>query len=184
VPDFAMTLQDGRTLRLSELRGKIVVLTFIYTRCPLPNFCPLMDKNFAELARWVQAVPARAEEVRLLSVSFDPEHDTPEVLAAHAQLRGAKPPVWQFAAASHDELRKVAGPLGLSYAPTGNEIIHGLTTAVIGPEGRLARLVEGNRWTPDELRRTIAELLRARDVADPAAADSPGKAANFAQSSR
>jgi protein SCO1/2 len=159
VPDFAVTMQDGQTLRLSELRGKVVVITFIYTRCPVPNFCPLMDKNFAELARWVEAVPARAEEVRLLSISFDPEHDTPEALAAHAKLRGAKPPVWRFAVASHEELRKVAGPLGLSYAPTGNEIIHGLATAVIDRQGRLARLLEGNSWKPEDLRQGVAGLL-------------------------
>ncbi len=117
VPDFAMTTQDGKTLRLSDLRGKVVVLTFIYTRCPLPDFCPLMDGKFAELARTVAAVPGRAEQVRLLSVSFDPEHDTPEVLAKHAKLRGAKPPLWTFAVASHEELRKVAAPLGLTYGP-------------------------------------------------------------------
>lgn len=158
-PDFQMTLADGRTLWLHDLRGTVVVLTFIYTRCPLPNFCPLMDKNFSELARWVQAHPQRAERVRLLSVSFDPEHDTPEVLRTHSQLRGAHAPIWQFAVANHEELRKVGGPLGLRYALMGDEIIHGLSTAVIGPDGRLVSLVEGNTWKPDELRKTIAGRL-------------------------
>ncbi len=117
VPDFTMTTQEGRTLALSELRGKVVVLTFIYTRCPLPDFCPLMDRKIKELAGKVDAMPGRAEQVRLLSVSFDPEHDTPEVLRKHAQVQGARPPLWTFAVASHDELAKVAGPLGLMYGP-------------------------------------------------------------------
>lgn len=166
VPDFTVTLQDGETLRLSDLRGKVVVMTFIYTRCPLPNFCPLMDRNFSELSRWVQANPNRVESVRLLSVSFDPEHDTPEALTRHAQLRGARPPVWRFAVASHEELHKVAGPLGLRYAPTGEEIIHGLSTSVIGPDGKLRLLLEGNSWETSQLRQAISRLIRE---------DSPGK---------
>ncbi|HEX8203228.1 MAG TPA: SCO family protein, partial [Isosphaeraceae bacterium] len=115
VPDFAVTTQDGRPLRLGELRGRVVVLTFLYTRCPLPDFCPLLDRKFAELAARLGPDPVRADRVRLLSVSFDPEHDTPEVLARHARPLGARPPLWTFAVAGHDELRRVAEPLGLMY---------------------------------------------------------------------
>jgi protein SCO1/2 len=158
VPDFSMTTQDGTPLSLSDLRGKVVVLTFIYTRCPLPDFCPLMDRKFAELADKLRNSPARAEEVRLLSVSFDPEHDTPEVLRKHAAIQGAQPPLWTFAVASHGELGKVAGLLGLAYGPTQNEIIHNLSTAVIDPEGKLLRLevgATGKSWTPSDLLKTI-----------------------------
>ena len=158
VPDFAMTTLEGKTLRFSDLRGKVVVMTFIYTRCPLPNFCPAQDQRFARLAGLLKAVPQRAEHVRLLSVSFDPEHDTPEVLARHAKLRGASPPLWTFAVASHDELRKVAEPLGLTYGPTPNEIIHNLLVAVVSPDGTLARLEPGSSWTPEELFRAVARL--------------------------
>jgi protein SCO1/2 len=162
VPDFSMTTQEGKTQRLSELRGKVVVLTFIYTRCPLPNFCPAMDRRFSALASLVGAIAGRAEHVRLLSVSFDPEHDTPEVLAKHAKLQGAAPPLWTFAVAPHGELAKVAAPLGLMYGPTQDEIIHNLTTAVIGPDGRLSRLEVGgkaNEWTAAEMLRTVVKLL-------------------------
>lgn len=151
VPDFSMTTQAGEALALSELRGKTVVLTFIYTRCPLPEYCPLMDKKFADLSRRLALRGGRAEGVRLLSVSFDPEHDTPEILAKHAALVGSKPPLWRFAAASHDELSKVAEPLGLMYAPMTDEIAHSLSTAVIGPDGRLKRLERGNGWTVSDL---------------------------------
>src|SRR5206468_12583154 len=84
----------------------------------------------------------------LLSVSFDPEHDTPAVLAEHANRRGARPPLWAFAVASHDELARVAGPLGLTVAPGSREISHNLRTAVIGPDGRLVRLEGGPGWSP------------------------------------
>jgi protein SCO1/2 len=159
VPDFAVTTQEGRTLRLSELRGKVVALTFIYTRCPLPEFCPAMDAKFADLARRLTGVPGRADGVRLLSVSFDPEHDTPAVLAAHARRRGAVPPLWTFAVATHEELARVAGPLGLTVAPGSREIAHNLRTAVVGPDGRLGRLEAGQGWAAPELLRTITDLI-------------------------
>ena len=155
VPDFAVTTQDGATLRLSDLRGDVVALTFIYTRCPLPDFCPALDTKFAEIARRVSAVPGRADRVRLLSISFDPEHDTPEALRAHARLRGARPPLWRFAVASHEELARVAPSLGLEYAAASGQVVHNRVAAVIGPDGRLARLESGGTWTPDELVRSI-----------------------------
>lgn len=158
VPDFTMTTQEGQTLRLSDLRGKVVVLTFIYTRCPLPDFCPLMDRKFSGLADRLATSPESAESVRLLSVSFDPEHDTPEVLRKHARTQGARPPLWTFAVASHDELGKVAGALGLTYGPGREEIIHNLSTAVIDPQGRLLRLDVGKdakTWKPADLLKLI-----------------------------
>ena len=163
VPDFAMTTQEGKPLRLSDLAGKVVVLTFIYTRCPLPDFCPASDVAFGELANRLGDVGDRAERVRLLSISFDPEHDTPEVLRAHAKRRGAVPPLWTYAVASHEELRKVAGPLGLTYGPTKDEIIHNLSTAVIGEDGRLIRLDRGKAgidWTVPALMKSVVDRLR------------------------
>ena len=148
VPDFAMTTQEGQPLRLSDLRGESVILTFIYTRCPMPEFCPAMDAKFAELARRISAVPGRASRIHLLSVSFDPEHDTPEVLAKHAARRGAKPPLWTFAVASHEELAKVVAPLGMTYVAGTREIEHNLRAALIDPDGKLARLEVGPGWSP------------------------------------
>jgi protein SCO1/2 len=162
VPDFTMTGQDGKPFKLSDLRGHIVVLTFIYTRCPLPDFCPLMDRKFADLAQSIAAFPDRARQVRLLSVSFDPDHDTPAILREHARIRGASPPLWTFAVASHEQLTRVTGPLGLIYGPGKNEITHNLCTAVIDQEGKLARLEVGtqrNKWTSADLLKTIYSML-------------------------
>jgi protein SCO1/2 len=159
VPDFRFILEDGSSIRLSDLREKVVVLTFIYTRCPLPDFCPRMDGKFGELSKMVGAVPRRGDEVRLLSISFDPEHDTPEVLAKHAQFRGAKSPLWRFGVASHDELRKVAEPLGLTYGPRENEITHNLSTAVIGPSGKLIALFPGSSWSVEDVFKTIKSAI-------------------------
>ncbi len=159
VPDLVMTSQNGEVLRLSELQGHVVVLTFIFTRCPQPEYCPLMDRKFGELAKRIARSPDRADQVRLLSVSFDPEYDTPEVLAEHAQRVGAQPPLWTFAVADHEALREVAAPLGLTYAPMTDQIVHSLSTSVIAPDGTLARLELGNTWTPEELYGQVRQLL-------------------------
>jgi protein SCO1/2 len=164
VPDFTLTGQDGKVFKISDLRGKVVVLTFIYTRCPVPDFCPAMDRRFADLAATIGASPGRADRIRLLSVSFDPENDTPDVLRKHAQARGGSPPLWTFAVASHAELSRVGALLGLVYGPGKNEIIHNLCTAVIGPEGKLARLEVGtqsNKWTSADLLKTVYALIPA-----------------------
>ena len=164
VPDFTMTTQEGKTLRLSDLRGKVVALTFIFTRCPLPDFCPRMDRKFAEVADRVSAVSRRAEKIRLISLSFDPEHDTPEILARHAATHGAKPPLWLFAVASHPELSKVAPRLGLFYGPQGSEIMHNLVIAVIDAEGKLVRLETGNSargWDTTDLLKTLYARIPA-----------------------
>ncbi len=164
VPDFAMTTQEGKVVKLSELRGNVVALTFIYTRCPIPDFCPLMDRKFADLAQKASTFRARSQHNRLISLSFDPEHDKPDILRKHAQIRGATPPLWTYAVATHDELDKIAAPLGLMYEPGTNEIAHNLSTAVIDPQGKLARLDVGkdrNRWETSDMLKTIYALLRA-----------------------
>jgi protein SCO1 len=162
VPDFAMTGQDGKPFRLSDLRGKVVALTFIYTRCPMPEFCPMMDRKFSELAQHLGAFPNRSKDIRLISLSFDPEHDTPEQLRKHAAMRGAAPPLWSYAVATHEELAKIAPRLGLFFGPDGQEIAHNLCTAIIGPDGKLARVAVGrqpNAWGTAELLKTIYPLL-------------------------
>jgi protein SCO1/2 len=164
VPDFTMTSQEGAPVKLSDLRGNVVVITFIYTRCPLPDFCPLMDKKFFELAQRIGSFPARARAVRLISLSFDPDHDTPALLRKHAQLHGATPPLWSYAVAPHDELAKIAAPLGLFYQPGDTEIAHNLCTAIIDPQGKLARLEIGkerNKWDTADFQKTIYSLLPA-----------------------
>jgi protein SCO1/2 len=170
VPDFTMTGQDGNAFKLSDLRGEVVALTFVYTRCPLPDFCPLMDRKFSELARRISLSPRRSGRIRLISLSFDPEHDTPEVLAKHAAIRGANPPLWTYAVASHDQLARIAPRLGLVYGPGRDEIMHNLCTAVIDPRGKLARLEIGtgrNKWEPTDLLKTIDSLTSS--TADQAA---------------
>ena len=165
VPDATFTDQSGATRTLAGWRGRTVALTFIYTRCPVPDFCPLMDRRFAEVQKLLAADAALAERVHLLSVSFDPAFDTPAVLAAHAQKVGADPSRWTFLTGAKPELERFTATLGVSLIPDAShpaEIVHNLRTAIIDRQGRLVTIFNGNEWTADELLAAIRSSDAAR----------------------
>lgn len=164
VPDVTLLNQDGRKVRLADYRGRALALTFIYTRCPLPDFCPLMTKSFAAVAAALAAEPALHSRTHLFSISFDPAHDTPPVLKRYGTPfagEGPKPFAhWEFASGTDAEIRKLGDALGLEYDPDKGMWVHNLRTAVIGPDGKLVRVIRGNDWKPDEL---VADLRAAAD---------------------
>jgi protein SCO1/2 len=160
VPDASLVDQDGRTRMFSEWRGTTVAVTFVYTRCPLPEFCPLMDRNFAAVQTAVQADRKLAERVRLLSVSFDPDHDTPKVLREHAQRVGADPKIWTWLTGPREQVEPFALAFGVTTMRDENpprEIVHNLRTAVVDRTGRIASVLTGNTWTPDALLANLRE---------------------------
>jgi len=158
VPTIALTNQAGQPASLASWTGAAGVVTFIYTRCPLPDFCPLMDRRFAEIQAAAKADAALAGRVRLLSVSFDPDFDTPAVLTAHAARVGAAPG-WHFATAPAAVVDRFAAEFGVNVIrETDGTITHNLRTAVVGPDGRVAAVYSGNDWTSAEL---VADLRRA-----------------------
>lgn len=150
VPDAALIDQQDRRRAFSEWRGKPTLMTFIYTRCPLPNFCPLMDKNFVAIQRQLAKDPSLKGKIQLVSVSFDPEHDTPAVLRAHAAKLGADPAVWTFLTADAVTVDRFAAKFGVSVAREGGapgEITHNLRTVLIDADGRILRIYTGSEWT-------------------------------------
>ena len=154
VPDATLTDQDGRIRRLAEWRGHAVAVTFVYTRCPVPNFCPLMDRHFQAAQAAVKSDAALAGRVRLVSVTLDPAYDRPPVLAAHARKLAADPRVWTFLTGDRAEIEGVASRFGVSIlqeGSAGTDIVHNLRTAVVDPEGRVAAILGGNDWTPEDL---------------------------------
>lgn len=162
-PDATLVDQEGQTRRLSEWKGKTIAVTFVYTRCPLSDFCPLMDKHFAAVQRTVLADPALADRVRLLSVSFDPDFDTPDVLRAHAKRVGSDPRIWTWLTGARETVDPLAKAFGIAVMrgdPSKAEIVHNLRTLVLDPNGRVASVLSGNQWKPEEL----LEALRAADV--------------------
>jgi protein SCO1/2 len=164
VPDFALINQDGMRIHLQQYRGKALLLTFIYTRCPLPDYCPLMSKNFARILEELRSDQALSPFIRLLSISIDPEYDKPAVLRAYAlDVAGSPHPFdrWEFASGTPDEVHKVAEFFGLKYWAEGGQIVHALLTALIGPDGKVFRIYRGNDWQPAQVVSDLRDLRLA-----------------------
>lgn len=166
VPDFELVNQDGKTIHLSQMRGKPLLLTFIYTRCPLPNYCLLMSHNFAEVLRDLLKHPNEFAETQLLSISIDPEFDKPEVLRKYgASFAGQADPHfehWQFASGSTEQVRQVADWFGLAYKQHAGQIVHSLRTVLIGKDGSIVRVYSGNDWQPSEVAADFADAVHSQ----------------------
>jgi len=163
VPDFTLVNQDGKKISFAKYRGQPLVVTFIYTRCPLPDYCPLMSLNFQQIHKEAQNKPALKDKLHLLSISVDPDYDKPKVLREYGAryLESAKPDAfkqWEFAAGSADEVKKAAQFFGLNYWPEKDQIIHGLRTAIISPEGKVVKVYRGNEWKPEEVLQDLEKL--------------------------
>ena len=155
VPDFTLVNQSGKTVHLEQFRGKPLLLTFIYTRCPVPDFCLLMSNNFSEVLKQLQQSPQAFAKAQLLSISIDPEYDTPSVLHRYGERYAGKlDPTfqrWQFASGSPEEVRKAADFFGLSYNQKEGQIVHTLQTVLIGSDGKIAKVYAGNQWKPADV---------------------------------
>jgi protein SCO1 len=159
VPDARLVDVDGQPFQLSSLRGSAVVLTFVYTRCPLPEFCPRMDRQFSVLLGRIRDNPRLRGTVRLLSISFDPEYDTPAVLGAHQRGVGADGTIWRFASADRQTIDAFAPRFGLVVVHEApDDITHNLRTAIVDRQGRLVTIYDGTGWSADEV---LAALLNA-----------------------
>ncbi len=156
VPDFRMLNQSGKTIHLEQFRGKVVLATFIYTRCPLDDYCPRMSRNFAEIDKRLAADPALYSKTHLLSISFDPKNDTPKVLrdygmnylGQHAKDAFAH---WDFAAPAGKDVEQVDQFFGVGVTPgEGQSLTHSLSTVVIDKDGKIAAWFPTNDWKPEE----------------------------------
>jgi protein SCO1/2 len=158
VPDFALTDQSNRAVHLSDFHGRVIAIDFIYTRCPLPEVCPRLSANFASVAKRLIA-PTSSRDIQLLSITIDPQYDTPAVLTEYAHRYGADGESWRFLTGSMDQIREVAGIFGLVYWPEEGSITHTVATAVIGRDGKLAALIDGSSYRPEQLRDLIQHTL-------------------------
>lgn len=167
VPEIMLTDQDGKRFSLKDYRGKALAVTFIYRECPLPDYCIRMSKHFSDLAIRLANDDANRDRMRLLSISFDPQRDTPEKLKQYGRgyLGNPEKPdftIWRLAVGSEKEVRSIADFFSLKYEIDANDktqINHSLVTAVIGPDGTVRKMIPGNRWTPDDLYKDLADTL-------------------------
>lgn len=169
VPDFTLTNQDKKQISLKDFRGKALAITFIYSRCPIADYCIRMSTHFSDLALELNQIMGSRNRYALLSISFDPENDTPEKLRSYGlgyMGKGATElGVWQLAVGKDAEVRRIADFFGLRYEVDTNDktqINHSLRTAVIAPDGKVTKILAGNEWTPAELRRALDAALEAQ----------------------
>ncbi|MEO8350644.1 MAG: SCO family protein [Chthoniobacteraceae bacterium] len=165
LPDFTLVDEHGQPITRATFAGQPLILTFIFTRCPLPNFCPLITNNFREIRAAIAGDPALAKDVQMLSVSFDSEFDTPEVLARYAQQHAPDRVNWRFATGTPAQIEALTAAFSVHVQPEAGTISHGLCTALIGPDGVIREMLRGNAWKPAELVAALHELQRP--LADP-----------------
>jgi protein SCO1/2 len=168
VPDYRLVNQDGKVIRIHDYKGKALLLTFVYTRCQDPNQCTLMSSNFASIDKELQKQPELYQKTHLLSISFDPEYDTPKVLRSYGAAYTGKYSDenfahWEFASGTEDEVKGIAQYFGLRYfldSSSGKEqVVHSLRTAVIAPDGKIVKVYRGNEWKPEEILKEIQTLF-------------------------
>lgn|SRR5579871_1544394 len=147
VPDFTLIDQTGSPVSFSQFRGKVVALNFIYTRCPLPDYCFRLSNNFGRLQKRFE----QGRNLILLTVTFDPINDQPAVLARYGQIWKAIPKVWYFLTGSLTDVQRVCGMFGAGSWQDEGLLTHSLRTAVIDREGRLVANLEGNQYTSQQL---------------------------------
>jgi protein SCO1/2 len=164
LPDYELLAEDGKRIRFSAFRGKALAFTFIFTRCPLPDYCPRMGSNFAKARGSLLAQAGAATNWQFLSISFDPDYDQPAVLTSYANLfRAGSADRWLFAAAPTNTLTELAPRLDLMiHHDVGGGISHNLRTVVLDPQGRIHRQFDGNEWTPQQLAEAVLDAARAR----------------------
>ncbi len=168
VPNFTLRNQDDREIRIHNYRGKALLLTFIYTRCPVPEYCTLMSNNFAQIDRELGQDPELYGKTHLLSISIDPEYDTPKVLrsygAAHTErYQNETFAHWEFASGTSEQVKEIAQYFGLTYFPEKDQIVHALRTVIVNPDGKIAKIYSGNEWKTEEI---VAEIKATTDNTD------------------
>jgi protein SCO1/2 len=157
VADALLVDQQDKPRPFSSFRGHRVAITFMFTRCPLPDFCPRMDRHFAAVQKSIQSA-ADMRDVRLISMTLDPEFDTPAVLGKHAARLGADPTIWSFVTGEPNAAAQFARQFGIFTEKdlgTGANLTHNLRTAIIDPDGKMVKVHSGNDWTPADL---VADL--------------------------
>jgi len=152
---FSLTNQNGERISLDTFHGNSLVLTFVFTRCPVPNFCPRMSNNFGELQETIKSSTGTLANARLLSVTLDPAYDTPKILSDYAAFHHADSKIWSFATGDEKEIDSLTRAFSVYRQNEAGTISHGLATALINKEGRIDKIWRGNAWTPAEIIKEI-----------------------------
>ena len=155
MPPFNLTNQNGERISLDTFRGQPFVLTFVFTRCPVPNFCPRMSNNFEELQTAIKSGTGTVATTRLLSITLDPDYDTPKILSDYAAFHHNDSKIWTFATGDGKEIDTLTHAFSVYLQNEGGTLSHGLATALVNRNGRIERIWRGNAWKPEEVLEAI-----------------------------
>jgi protein SCO1/2 len=164
VPNFSLLNQSSRTIHFEQFKGKVLLITFVYTRCPLSDFCPRMSRNFAEIDKALATVPALYKQTHLLSISFDPTYDTPKVLRSYGgaytgNYTNETFTHWDFAAPPVKDLPAITQFFNVGVTPGDDKsLTHSLSTIVIGKDGKVAAWYPTNDWAPADVVAKIKQV--------------------------
>jgi protein SCO1/2 len=164
VPDFVLLNQDGKQIHLADFHGESVLLTFIYTRCPLADYCPAMSTRFSVIEEALQNNKPALGKTHLLSISFDPKHDSPKLLRDYGLgfLAGAREKDfhhWEFAVAPESNLKDVAAFFGLVYMPDEDQFTHSMSTVIISPSGKIFKFYGGKDWQTSDVMKDLLSSI-------------------------
>jgi protein SCO1/2 len=165
VPEFSLRDQNDQPFTSAALRGRLTVVTFIFTRCPVPEYCPAMARRFGQLQKAIAADAKLAARARLLSITLDPEFDRPSVLKAYGAAVGANSDLWQFATGAKDEIAALTKAFAVINERNGTTLDHTLCTALIGDDGRVLEIWRGNGWKLDEVLTALTTACAKRPSA-------------------
>ena len=169
MPSFSLTDQDGKNITLDTFRGQPFVLTFVFTRCPIPNFCPRMTHNFSDLQSTIKTYLGALAKTHLLSITLDPKFDTPEILKQYGQHENADPKIWTFATGAPAEIDALTHAFSVYVQTEGGTISHGLATALslrTEPSSKSGAAMRGRlrKWSPKSTRKNFDQLPGRRHV--------------------
>lgn len=159
VPDFTLTDQNSKKVSLSDFKGKVVLVTFLYTQCPFPEKCPMLAQKLGKTRDLLDQVESAKGQFQVISITLDPKRDTPEALKKYAQGQDENATNWTFLTGKAAEVNKVASLFGVIYYNDKGVIDHNMRTAVIDRKGKLSRLFTGNDWKPGEIASLVRELV-------------------------
>lgn len=170
MPNYTFTNELGRTVTLSDFKGQALAFTFIFTRCPLPEFCPRMSRNFQEVYQKLSAMQNSPTNWHLLTISFDPHFDTPQVLHTYAQAYQYNPERWNFVTGAMIDIDGITDQFNLIIVKRGEEWDHKVRTVVVDAAGRIQQIIYGNEWKPDALVEQIVKAAAVKEAPAPEAA--------------
>jgi len=167
VPDVSMVNQDGKTLHFAQFKGKVVLLTLIYTHCPFPDYCPLLSRHFGSIQKELAKYPDDYKKTHLMSITLDPTYDKPPVLREYGLSYLEHDPKgfehWDFVSTTPADLQKLTGSFGLSYSEQNSQISHSLNTILLAADGTVADMWPGNEWQTSEVIDVIRHAVEAKN---------------------